>query len=91
MQFTPMRNRALVKPIKEEDVTESGIVLAGVQKDKPNRGTIVALGTMDPGQAEDVKVGDRIMYSRWAGSDLEIDDEHHVVLDLKDILLVEVP
>jgi chaperonin GroES len=83
----------VVKPIQKEEVTKSGIVLPDTAKEKPQRGQVVAVG---PGRLTDdgkrlpmeVKVGDEVLFAKYAGTELKIDDEEYLILSEKDILAV---
>lgn len=89
--YIPATGRVLVRVAGDEKTeTDSGIVLALTQKDKPNRGIIVALGDLPEGEADPgFKSGDTVLYARYGGHDLKLWDIDHVVLSLSDVLLVE--
>lgn len=87
----PLGDRVVVKPIPAEEKTKSGIVLPETAKEKPQEGEVVAVGSgrlLDNGQRVpiDVKVGDRILYSKYAGNEVKIDDEEYLILREMDIL-----
>jgi chaperonin GroES len=89
----PIGDKVLVKPEPEELKTKSGIVLPDSAKEKPQEGTIVAVGSgriLDNGQKVplEVKVGDKIIYSKYGGNEVKIDGEEYVILSERDILLV---
>ncbi len=93
MQFRPLGERALVKMVEREETTASGIVLPDTAKEKPQRGTIVAAGEGrrdDSGSriALDVKVGDEVLFAKYAGTEFKLDDEELLILAEKDILAV---
>jgi chaperonin GroES len=82
----------VVKPIEAEEVTKSGIVLPDTAKEKPQEGEVVAVG---PGKYEngkrvpmDVKVGDRVIYSKYGGTEVKIEGEEHLILSQRDILAI---
>jgi chaperonin GroES len=84
----------VVKPEPEEQKTKSGIVLPDTAKEKPSEGTVVAVGTgriLDNGQKVpvEVKIGDRIIYSKYGGSEVKINDEEFVILSERDILAIK--
>ncbi|MGB1526624.1 MAG: co-chaperone GroES [Miltoncostaeaceae bacterium] len=90
MSITPLGDRVIVTAGESEEVTASGIVLPDTAKEKPQRGTVVAVG---PGRlvdgervAPDVAVGDVVIYSKYGGTELNIDGEDVVVLSEHDIL-----
>ncbi|MDI3340892.1 MAG: co-chaperone GroES [Sphaerobacter sp.] len=93
-QVRPLGDRVLVRPIQREEVTKSGIVLPDTAKEKPQRGEVLAVG---PGRFDedgerrvpmDVKVGDQVLFAKYAGTELKIDDEEYLILSEKDILAV---
>lgn len=92
-KIRPLGDRVVVKPIQREEVTKSGIVLPDTAKEKPQRGQVVAVG---PGRMTDdgkrlpmeVKVGDEVLFAKYAGMELKIDDEEYLILSEKDILAV---
>jgi chaperonin GroES len=88
----PLDDRVVVKPAEEEEMTVSGIVIPDTAKEKPQEGEVVAVG---PGRFEDgarvpmdVKVGDRILYSKYGGTEVKIEGEEHLVLSARDILAI---
>ncbi|MBV9100081.1 MAG: co-chaperone GroES [Candidatus Dormibacteraeota bacterium] len=94
LKLRPLADRVVVKPLEREEVTKSGIVLPDTAKEKPQEGTIEAVGNgrynEQTGQriALDVKVGDRVMYAKYAGSEVKIDEVEYLILAEKDILAV---
>ena len=91
VKVQPLADRVVVKPIEKEEVTKSGIVLPDTVKEKPQEGKVIAVG---PGKlSEDgklipmgVKVGDIVIYSKYGGTEIKIDDEELVILRESDIL-----
>ena len=91
VKIRPLADRVVVKPIEREEVTKGGIVLPDTAKEKPQEGEVIAVG---PGRlsedgkriAMDVKVGDRIIYSKYGGTEITIDDEELIILRESDIL-----
>ncbi|HEY4869810.1 MAG TPA: co-chaperone GroES [Candidatus Dormibacteraeota bacterium] len=96
MKLRPLADRVVVKPLEREEVTKSGIVLPDTVKEKPQEGTIEAVGNgrfnEQTGQRMplDVKVGDRVMYAKYAGSEVKLDDDEYLILAEKDILAIVV-
>jgi len=89
----PLGDRVVVKVIKTEEKTKSGIVLPDTAKEKPQEGEIIAVGTgrmLDNGQKVDleVKVGDRIIFSKYAGTEIKIDGEEYLIFSERDILAI---
>ncbi len=92
-KLTPLGDRVVIKPAGKEEMTKSGIVLPDTAKEKPQRGTIVAAGQGrrdDDGDriAMDVKVGDEILFAKYAGTEFKLEDEDLLILSEKDILAV---
>jgi chaperonin GroES len=87
----PLGNRVVVEPIEQEDVTASGIVLPDTAKEKPQQGMILAAG---PGErdddgdriAMDVKVGDKVLFAKYAGTELKMDGKKLLILRETDLL-----
>ncbi|MCO5177555.1 MAG: co-chaperone GroES [Thermomicrobiales bacterium] len=90
----PLGERVIVRPQSREEVTKSGIVLPDTAKEKPQRGEVIAVG---PGRYDDegekripldVKVGDKVLFAKYAGTEFKVDDEELLILSEKDILAV---
>jgi chaperonin GroES len=88
----PLDDRIVVKPAEEEETTVSGIVIPDTAKEKPQEGEVVAVG---PGRFEDgarvpmdVKVGDRVLYSKYGGTEVKVAGEEHLVLSARDVLAI---
>jgi len=89
----PMGDRVVVRPAAQEQTTRSGIVLPDTSKEKPQRGEIVAAGkgrlNEDGDRVEmDVKVGDTVLFAKYAGTEFKHDDEDLLILSEKDILAI---
>ncbi len=91
VKLNPMADRLVVKPIEREDVTKGGIFLPDTAKEKPQEGKVLAVG---PGRlsedgkriAMDIKVGDIVIYSKYGGTELKVDEEEVIILRESDIL-----
>ncbi len=85
MNLRPLEDRVIVKPAKAEEVTKSGIVLPDTAQEKPQRGTVVAVG---PGKVKDdgtrapmdIKIDDVVIYSKYGGTDVKIEGEEYKIL-----------
>ncbi len=91
VKLQPLADRLVVKPIEREEVTKGGIVLPDTVKEKPQEGKVLAVGPgrlSDDGKriAMDVKVGDRVIYAKYGGTEIKIEDEELVILRESDIL-----
>src|SRR5512137_495996 len=92
-KLTPLGDRVVVKPEPEEIKTKSGIVLPDSAKEKPSEGTVVAVGTgrvLDNGQkvSLEVKIGDKVIYSKYGGTEVKIDNEEYIILAERDVLAI---
>jgi len=93
MGLKPLGDRVVVKPLSREEVTKSGIVLPDTAKEKPQEGTVVAVGpgrVLDNGQrvTVELKDGDRVLFAKYAGTEFKREDEELLILSEKDILAV---
>jgi chaperonin GroES len=91
MAVKPLEDRVLVKPVEEEMVTEGGIYLPETAKERPMRGTVVAVGPgkrLDNGKRAEmsIKTGDTVVYGKYAGSEIEIKGEEHLILRESEVL-----
>ena len=91
MTIRPLHDRILVKRLKEEEKTKGGIIIPDSAKEKPLEGKVVAVGNgrvLDNGDVRKlaVKVGDKVLIGKYAGSDVKIDGEEHLILREDDIL-----
>ncbi|MEW6173301.1 MAG: co-chaperone GroES [Bacillota bacterium] len=87
----PLGERVVVKPLPMEEVTKGGIVLPDTAKEKPQKGEVMAVGPgrlLDNGQRVpiDLKVGDQVLYSKYAGNEIKLDGEEYLILRETDIL-----
>lgn len=92
-KLRPLGDRVVIKPASREETTKSGIVLPDTSKEKPQRGTIIAVGEGrrdDDGDRikMDVKVGDAVLFAKYAGTEFKLDDEELLILAEKDILAI---
>jgi len=91
VKLQPLADRLVVKPIEAEEKTKAGIYLPDMAKEKPQEGEVVAVGPgrlSDDGKriAMDVKVGDIVVYAKYGGTEIKIDDEEYMILRESDIL-----
>ncbi len=84
MKVKPLGERLLIKPIVEEKKTAGGIVLPDAAKEKPMKAEIVEVGKL----SEDcvLKVGDKVIYNKYSGTEIKIDEEDYIIIDANDIL-----
>ena len=92
MKLTPLGDRVVLKQLVAEETTKSGIVLPGQNKEKPQQAEVIAVG---PGGVVDgkeikmeVKVGDNVIYSKYAGTEVKLEDEEYIIVKQNDILAI---
>ena len=93
MKIRPLQDRILVKRVDEEETTSGGIIIPDSAKEKPQEGQVIAVGpgkTLDNGSVAEpaVKQGDRILFSKYAGTDVNVDGEEHIIIREDDILAI---
>jgi len=88
----PLEDRIVVKPLEEQETTVSGIVIPDTAKEKPQEGQVMAVG---PGRFEegervpvDVKAGDKVIYSKYGGTEVKVEGEEYLILSARDVLAV---
>ncbi len=91
VKLQPLGDRLVVKPIEREEVTKGGIVLPDTAKEKPQEGEVLAVGPgrlSDDGKriAMEVKVGDRVIYAKYGGTEIKDNDEELIILEEKQVL-----
>lgn len=92
MQLKPLGDRIVLKQLEAEETTKSGIVLPGQSKEKPQQAEVIAVG---PGGVVDgkeikmqVEVGQKVIYSKYAGTEVKLDDEEYIIVKQNDVLAV---
>lgn len=89
MNIKPLGDRVLVKPKLEEEVTEHGIVLPDtVEKEKKAEGEIIAIGSGEKVAKLGLKIGDKVIFEKWGGEEVEIEGVDHKILDHEKILAI---
>jgi chaperonin GroES len=83
MKLRPVGKRALVKPVEQEETTASGIVLPQTAKKKPQTARVVAIGDSEDGR---IKEGDLVVFARYSGTKITLDNEDYLILDSDDLL-----
>jgi chaperonin GroES len=91
MKFRPLHDRVVVRRLEQEAKTSGGIIIPDTAKEKPQQGEILAVGSGvrdDKGQLQalDVKVGDRVLFGKWSGTEVKIDGEDLIIMKESDIL-----
>ncbi len=93
MKIRPLHDRILVERIEEQEVKRGGIIIPDTAKEKPQEGRVIAAGTgkvNDEGKrlALDVKAGDRILFGKYSGSEVKLDDKEYLILREEDVLAI---
>jgi len=93
MKIQPLHDRILVKRIEEENKTKGGIIIPDTAKEKPQEGKVIAVGkgrVLDDGKLQDLAVrkGDKILFSKYAGSEIKLDGEEHIIIREDDVLAI---
>ena len=84
----PLADRVLVEPLAAEEKTSGGIIIPDTAKEKPQKGTVVAVGAGKKDESMTVKVGDVVLYGKYSGSELSIDGTDYMIMKESDILAV---
>jgi chaperonin GroES len=90
-QIHPMSDRVVIRPKQQEEITKSGIILPDTVRERPQEGEVVAVGTgryLDNGKRleMEIKAGDKIIYSKYTGSEIQVEDEELLVIRTNDVL-----
>ncbi len=90
-KFRPLHDRVVVKRIEADNKTKSGIIIPDTAQEKPSEGEVIAVGTGGRDEAGklipiDVKVGDRILFGKWSGTEVKIDGEELLIMKESDIM-----
>lgn len=93
MQITPLGDRILVKPLEAEEKTKGGIILPDTAKEKPQEGKVVAVGkgkVLEHGKIQplEVKPGDKILYGKYSGTEIKLEDEERLIIKEEDVLAI---
>src|SRR6266849_3633470 len=93
MKLRPLGDRVVVKPVEREEKTKSGIVLPDTAKEKPQEGIVEAVGSgriLDNGTTVpmELKVGDKVLYAKYAGNEFKLDEIEYLIVSEKDVLAV---
>jgi chaperonin GroES len=92
-KIRPVGDRVVVKPAAKEEVTKSGIVIPDTAKEKPQEGTVIAVGNgrlLDNGDRApiDIREGDRVLFAKYGGTEFKLDGEEYLVLKENDVLAI---
>jgi chaperonin GroES len=93
MKVRPLHDRVIVKRIEEEETTKGGIIIPDTAKEKPSEGKVIAVGNgklLDNGKLQplEVKAGDKVLFGKYAGTDIKVDGEEHLIMREDDIIAI---
>ena len=93
MNLKPLGDRVVVKPVEREERTKSGIVLPDTAKEKPQEGIVEAVGSgrlLDNGTKVpmELKVGDKVLYAKYAGNEFKVEEQEYLIISEKDVLAI---
>ena len=93
MTLKPLGDRIVIKVIDDAEKTQGGIFIPDSAKEKPQKGEVVAVGpgkTLDSGNKEDieVKIGDKVLYAKYSGTDVKVENVEYKILSVKDVLAI---
>ncbi len=88
MNIKPLADRVLINPIPAEEVTVAGIIIPDSAKEKPLKGTVLAVGCGTKDEEMVVKEGDKVLYGKYAGTEVEVDGQKYLIMRQSDILAI---
>lgn len=88
VNIKPLADRVLVEPAAAEEKTASGIIIPDTAKEKPQKGSIVAIGTGKKDEPLTVKVGDQVLYGKYAGTEITVDGKDYLIMRESDIFAI---
>lgn len=88
VNITPLHDRVLIKAAEAETKTAGGIIIPDTAKEKPQKGTVVAVGTGTKDHTMTVKIGDSVLYGKYAGTELKLDGKDYLMMREDDILAI---
>jgi chaperonin GroES len=88
LKVTPLHDRVIVKPAKAEEKSAGGIIIPDTAKEKPQRGTVIAAGPGKKDEPVTVKVGDTVLYGKYAGTEIQLDGDDLLIMRESDILAI---
>lgn len=88
MTIKPLNDRVVIKKLEAEETTKGGIILTAAAKEKPQYAEVVAVGPGNNDVTMEVKIGDKVLIGKYAGTDVKIDDEEYTITKMEDILAI---
>lgn len=88
IKIKPLQDRVVILPIEEERKTSAGIIIPDNIKDKPQAGTVIAVGSGKKDEAMELKVGDKVLFSKYAGTEFKHNEETYLIMRQGDVLAI---
>jgi chaperonin GroES len=88
VNIKPLADRVLIEPVAAEQTTASGIIIPDTAKEKPQRGKVIAVGVGKPDEPMTVKVGDTVLYGKYAGTEINVEGNDYLIMRESDILAI---
>lgn len=88
MNVKPLADRVVIQPVAAEEVTMSGIIIPDSAKEKPLQGTVLAVGPGTKDETMELKTGDKVLYGKYAGTEVELGDDKVLIMRQSDVLAV---
>jgi chaperonin GroES len=88
MTLRTVLNKVIVEPVEAETVTKGGIIIPDTAQEKPQKGTVIATGNGKAEEPMEIKVGDTVLYGKYAGTEIHIDDKKYLVMNQSDVLAI---
>jgi len=88
VNIKPLADRVLIEPVASEQTTASGIIIPDTAKEKPQRGKVIAVGSGKPEEPMTVKVGDTVLYGKYAGTEISVEGSDYLIMRETDILAI---
>ena len=88
MKLVPLADRVALKQLEAEEKTKSGIILSAGSQEKPTEGVVVAVGPGTKDVKMELKVGDKVFYSKYAGTEVKMEDEEYILIKQSDVLAI---
>ncbi len=88
VKIKPLADRVVIKPLEAQEKTISGIIIPDSAKEKPQRGTVVAAGPGTKDDKMEVKIGDTVLYGKYAGTEINVDGKDYLIMKQTDILAI---
>lgn len=86
MNIKPLQDRVVIKMLEAEETTKGGIILSAASKEKPQIAEVIAVGPGKDDVKMEVKIGDKVLTSKYSGTEVKIDEEEYTILQMEDIL-----